>query len=320
MSIPEAQAKVLNDLAASGNADAGKWADEAGITPKPATTEGEKSAASGGTETVEAKASVEGEEANASETQPRTEDKTKTGVDDHRDEVDKGGRPDKNYAERRRLKRERREALEQRDAATKRAAELVARIEALEASAKSPRDGSKPESTEEDVLATILTKPEDYLTAREKKFEERIVKQLAEAMTEHGNRQAQIAQHKADSSSAIKMLQTIKGFNSESDEDNEKMLDLMEEEFRLDEGALEQQLRANPIRTAGWMKKTWERVNSTDVSSSVKSDKASAKSSASGGGQTHTKTSLGDLNSRAKGAKSSEDLDKIWGELEKASA
>lgn len=315
MNIPEEQGKVLDDLASSGDAGAKDWAAELGREPKPATNGDVNKQPNGAADKAkpDGNAKPEGDrqdrgpDGNAT---PEGEDKP--GVDAHRDGAsERGGGPNVR-AEVRRLKQERRQLREERDASRKREETLNSRLAALEAKLSSTSHDHKPNATEEDLLTQLLTDPKKVFADEKKSLQEGMRELFREEMA----KARALEESRAQRSSAIKTLESIKDFDLERDED--EVFEIMAEEYGLDEEDVEHLLATRPVKTAAWIKKAWEKKHSTALDDATKADKAAARATtAGGGGSTHSKATLSDVNSRAKGAKSGEDLDRLWGDVEK---
>jgi hypothetical protein len=317
VNIPESQSKALNDLASSGDATAKEWASSLGIEPKPATSGDENKGQNGAAEGAksEGEAKPEGGEAKTAPTQgqAKPEGETSDGVDAHRDGASDQGKRPSIYAENRRLKQERRKLREERDESRRREEAITNRIAQLEARLKGSPDGSKTPETEEDLLTRLLSRPEDVFRERDKT----LVQAVREALKEDLAKARALEESRSQKSSAIKTLESIKDFDLERDE--EEVFEIMEKEYGLDEDDVAHLLSTRPTKTANLIRRAWEKTHSLALPDSVKADKASAKASAAIGGSTHSKTTLRDLNSRATGAKSKEDLDRLWEEAGKLS-
>lgn len=313
MNIPEDQSKALTDLASSGDASAKSWASELGIGPKPASSGNENKGQNGAANDAKSESGTKPDGAavrdESPEGQAKLDGEAKDGVDAHRDGAGDGGKKPSIYAEVRRLKQERRDMRTQRDESRKREETLNARLADLEARLKTLPDGSKSPSTEEDILTKLLTNPEAVFQEREKKLGTAIRQAVNEAVAQA----RAFEQQRAEKSSAIKILESIPNFDLEENED--EVFQLMEEEYGLDEEDVEHLLATRSEKTARWIKKAWEKKHSLALPEKERAAKAAARSSvSSGGGQTHSKTSFGDLNARAKGARSAEELEKLWEE------
>lgn len=312
MSIPEEQGKVLDGLAASGDESAKAWASELGREPQPAPTGDAKEKASDAADTKPADDAVKAEA--KAEAKPAESSEEGSGVDANRDGAGGGDKKPSIYAEVRRLKQERRQLRNERDESRRREEALNSRLAALEAQSKNVPDGSKSKSAEEDILAQLLTDPNAVFADRDK----RLVQAVREALKHDLSALRQAEERRSEKSSAIKTLESIKDLDLERDED--KVFELMEETYGFTEEEVEELLASKPTRTAGMIKRAWEKKYSTALPDNVKADKASARVVAvGGGGQSHAKSTLSDLNSRARGARTKEDLDRLWEEAGKLS-
>lgn len=308
--IPENQGRVLTDLASSGDSTAKSWASELGIEPKPATTGNEDKGQDGAADKAKPEGGTKGGGEGVKDGLPKDEAKpdgeAKDGVDAHRDGAGDKGKNPSIYAEVRRLKQERRQLRTERDQSRQREESLNSRLAALEARPKASPDGSKPAATEEDALTQLLSDPKKFLAERDKSMLAAIREALQSDMA-----QARAAeQGRAEKSSAIKTLESIPDFNLDKDED--EVFEIMEKEYGLNEEDVEELLATRPQRTANWIKRAWEKSHSTSVSDSVRADKASAKASGGGGGRMHSKSSLAEVNARAKGGMTAAELEKAW--------
>lgn len=315
MSIPEAQGKVLTDLAQSGDEAAKAWSGDLGLKPQPETTGDEKEQTNGAAAVAEDAAAKDGDvgaKAAATTDDAGDAEKAKAGVDAGRDGAGGGDKKPSIYAEVRRLKQERRELRMERDESRKREETLNQRLAALEAQSKTAVDGSKAPKTEEDLLSKLLTDPKAVLAERDKG----LLDSVREAIRDEQKKIRVAETRRQEQSSAIKTLESIKDFDLDRDE--EKVFELMEEEYGLDEDDVAHMLATRPGKTAAWIKRAWEKKFSLAVSDQVKADKAAARTQATAGsGKTHSKTTMETLNARAKGAKTKEELEAVWEEAAK---
>jgi hypothetical protein len=190
---------------------------------------------------------------------------------------------------------------------------LNSRLAALEAQPKARPDGSAQPKTETDTLTKFLTDPDGFFSERDKGLSQIISQAVKEAAVE----QRKLDQARSDRSEAIKILDSLDGLDIE--ENDGEVYQLLEEELGMDDGYVEFLFKTQPSKTASLVRKLWEKKHSLALSDKDRAAKSAAKPVSVGGGQTHSKVTLADINARAKGAKSSEDLEKLWAEAERLS-
>lgn len=312
MTIPQEQVDALSASASSGDATAKDWLSELGHEPTPATSGDAKKDANGATEGAEVKAAEKPKGEVSPQGDADATAKALDGVDARRDGAGGGGNKPNIYTEVKRLRQERRELRAEREESRKREDAMNSRLAQLETMLKSQPHGDKPQPTEEDDLTKLLTKPGEYLAERDKK----LISMVRDALKADMAQARATEERREQKSSAIKILESIQNFSLDEHED--EVFQLMEEEYGWDEADVEHELATRPTKAANLIKRAWEKKHSLALSPEVKAAKSSAGASANaGGGSTHSKTTHGDINARAKMAKSPEELEKLWGELEK---
>lgn len=310
MEIPQEQAKVLTDLAASGDVDAGKWLSDLGHKPAPGNTGEVKKDGSGAVD--EAKAEAKPDPEVTTEGDDRAEEKAESKVDPSRDGDGGKKKGPSVYDTIKDLRRRLRESKAEREGFRSKEAEYAAKLQQLEARLKSLPDGAS-KAPEEDELTRLLTKPGDFLAERDKK----LLSAVRQAIKEDLAKAESAKEAERQKSSAIEILGSIPNFDIDDNED--EVFDLMQEEYGWDESDLEYFLKARPEKTARQIRRAWEKNRSLALPEKTRAEKAAAKSPSTGGVSTHTKTTLKDLDAKAKGARTREEINRLWEEVEKAS-
>lgn len=299
--LDEGQIADLQGKASSGDAEAKEILTGLGRDQAPAKTTDATTEESATTQTPETETKTT-EEATAS-TEDKEAAKGASEVESGRDRDGSNRKPSK-LQDISRLRRERRELREQIEAQK---AEFTRKIADLEARFKTAAPGNT-ETTESDELTKLLMNPKGYLAESGKPLLEQTRTLVLEELSKMQAAQKMIA----EKSEAVKLLGTNK---IDLDQDEDEIFKVMEEEFGFTDDEVTGLLRAAPLRTARMIERAWKKTHV--ISPEKKADKAAAASGASGGLPTPgTKPSLKELNDAYRNAKTPEEAEKIFKQIE----
>ena len=154
------------------------------------------------------------------------------------------------------------------------------------------------ETTEEDPLTLLLSKPVDFTDAR---INQRLEKFKQEQAQDRKDLIAQVRgqlKREADAEQAFKQLHGLEGFNAESETAADELVDFLSEKTGIDHDFLETMARQYPLKFAALAEKHWK--DGRKLSESVQSDKKAASTGTAGGGKTGPSApeSVASLNAR----------------------
>lgn len=283
--VPPDQVSRLQESAASGDEGAKALLAEIGQPEQPAKP-------------------APAEEGKDGSNPPQTADKPAEAVDG---EVDRG-RDRSGTGERRPTKldtiRELRSKLRELKGSASEVPALKQQVQQLMEKLNSLQNGQGKPPSDSDSLTELLAKPDEFLTNREKRLKQEIEGLIDKKLGDLPN----VFERRAERAEAIKVIEGIKGFDRDQDED--ELLDLMEEH------GLDELAKTQPLKAARLAKKLWEERN--NLPPETMADKRAATATAAGGTKPGIgkKPTLQDLNEKAKSAKTQEELDKVIEEIE----
>jgi len=312
MEIPAAERTELEALAGSGDESAKAMLDAL----PPVTAPAKEPVADKASGSAAAAAPKDGDTPKGG-----ASDKGGDGVDPGRDRNGDRHKPSK-IEDIRNLRRDRRELREQLAAEQQKGRDFLKRLEDLEANLKAPQPGKKEAPPAADDLTDLLTKPGEFLSAREKRLKDEVVALIEQKFGMVPKLLSQWNKTTSEKSAAIETLGNIKDFDLKAfdrgDYDDE-IYELMEEQHGFTEDMVDTFLKERPGWMAARIKKAWE--TRTAIDPGARSAKAAAGSGA-GAGSPHSgggKVSLEELNRRFAQAKTPEEQDRIMAEIEKFS-
>lgn len=206
----------------------------------------------------------------------------------------------------RQKKRELERVLHERDTA------YSQRLEELETKLKSLDRTGQPPATDEDILAKFLSKPNEFLEDRDK----RVLQEISRLLDQKLQEMPTVLKRQQESSEALKMLENTENFDIDQDED--ELYEILDSDYGIDEDILEDMLRRNPMKMAGFIVKVWEKRNNLSPET-MKSKKVAASGVAGGKVPSGGKPSMKDIDERARQASlrgDSEEIKKILAEVD----
>src|SRR3990167_9319473 len=169
-----------------------------------------------------------------------------------------------------------------------------------------PKTPEPPAPSEDDILTDLLSKPSEFLTKREKPLIDRIEQMINKNLKILPS----ILRQQAEGDQALKILQSLKGFDHESDEGGARLMAFLSKKTKIPQDVLVEMFRGRVLDFANLAKEHWEEDKKLSDVSLV--DKKAASSGASPNGHMGSSTmSIEKLSKMYAVAKTPEEAKKI---------